>query len=136
MKSGLLKVIFSRPETLVPAPANIDRLFLRNHQPMPLEPTAGYDFWRIPTTSGAEIHSSQSVGKTVVTTPMAEPFQKLGPTGEETEVDNKWMLETLSVEILCILLERRLAEESSDLDEARSCKGHHQSEGSPDRRQL
>jgi hypothetical protein len=68
---------------------------------------------------------------------MVEPFQKLGPTGEETEVDHEGRPKALSVEILCILLERRLAaEESADSDGRRYVSRDHQSEGSPHRRQL
>src|SRR6266566_2011599 len=80
--------------------------------------------------------SVQGVEKTIAKTRTAQAFQKLGPTGKDTEVDNKCRPESLSEEILCILLERGLAEESSDLDEPRSCGAIIGQKDHPNRRHL
>jgi hypothetical protein len=99
--------------------------FFWNHQPLPLVTTAGYNFWRISSTSGARNTLKESIGKSIVKVPMAQALQKLAPTGNDTEIDSKRRLEAISVEILCILLERRLAEESSNSDELRSRRSRH-----------
>jgi hypothetical protein len=40
-----------------------------------------------------------------------QPIQKPGPAGKQAEVDRQWTLKILSIQILHILIERRLADQ-------------------------